>query len=60
MWLILLILLVGCSRSEVVETPPRELPQEEYTPKTKADSTDNRVPISFSVGVEGWKELIIE
>lgn len=36
---------------------------ETYTPRTKADSTatedTSRTPITFTVEVEGWKEITI-
>ena len=53
----ILLLLVGCSLSEVVDTyTPRE--PETYTPRKRAaDSTQRdtaRVPISFGVSVDNW------
>lgn len=53
----ILLLLVGCSLSEVVDTyTPRE--PETYTPrKRQTDSTQRdtaRVPISFDVSVDNW------
>ena len=53
----ILLILVGCSLSEVVDTyTPREL--ETYTPRKRAaDSTQRdtaRVPISFDVSVDNW------
>jgi hypothetical protein len=34
---------------------------EEYIPRTKSDTTEvnDSVPITFSVSVEGWKEVVI-
>ena len=51
----------SCSKSEVIV---REEPTPEpYTPRTKADSTatedTSRTPITFTVEVEGWKEITI-
>jgi hypothetical protein len=53
----ILLLLVGCSLSEVVDTyTPRE--PETYTPRKRVtDSTQRdtaRVPISFDVSVDNW------
>ena len=53
----ILLILVGCSLSEVIDAPvPKE--SETYTPrKRQTDTTQRdtaRVPISFGVSVDNW------
>ena len=55
----ILLILVGCSLSEVIDVPvQREREPETYTPRKRAaDSTQRdtaRVPISFDVSVDNW------
>lgn len=55
----ILLLLVGCSLSEVIDAPtPKEV--ETYTPRKRAADTTKRdtarVPISFDVSVDNWDE----
>lgn len=51
----------SCSKSDVIMR--EEKTPETYTPRTKADSTatedTSRTPITFTVEVEGWKEITI-
>lgn len=58
--LALAAIVFGCSKTTIIDMA-EEPEQEEYIPRTKADSTDvedtSRIPISFDVTVEGWKEL---
>lgn len=53
----ILLILVGCSLSEVLDAPVQREP-ETYTPRKRAaDSTQRdtaRVPISFDVSVDNW------
>lgn len=53
----ILLILVGCSISEVVDAPVQR-EQEVYTPrKRQTDTTQRdtaRVPISFDVSVDDW------
>ena len=58
-----LLLLAGCSMSEVIDRPePRQADTSVYVPrqrKEKVDSTivdTTRIPISFDVCVEDWEE----
>ena len=58
-----LLLLAGCSMSEVIDRPePRQADTSVYVPrprKEKVDSTyvdTTRIPISFDVYVEDWEE----
>lgn len=58
---ITLLLLAGCSMSEVIDRPePRQADTSVYVPrqrKEKVDSTyvdTTRIPISFDVYVEDW------
>ena len=57
---LIVAMVIGCSKSEVIIAPIRDV-EEEYTPRTKADTTEvnDSVPITFSVSVEGWKEITI-
>lgn len=59
---LLVAMVIGCSKSEVINAPIRVV-EEEYTPRTKADTTERedtaRVPISFTVTVEDWKEIVV-
>lgn len=58
--LLAVALIWSCSKTTIIDM--REDPEEEvYTPRTKADSTEtedtSRIPISFDVSVEGWKDV---
>ena len=56
----LVIGILGCSKSEVLMLDEGE--EEVYVPRrVKSDTTDvgDSVPITFSVSVEGWKEIEI-
>ena len=52
----------SCSKSTILDRVEEKTP-ETYTPRTKADSTatedTSRTPITFTVEVEGWKEITI-
>lgn len=54
---LLVAMVIGCSKSEVLNAPTR-IVEEEYTPRTRVDTTSKedttRAPISFTVDVEGW------
>lgn len=54
--MILLLLLLGCSRSEVINEPPRECVDTMLT-RARNDTTERRIPIGFGVTVEGWEEI---
>lgn len=49
----------SCSKSEVIMREEKVI--EPYYPRTKADSAEvaDSVPITFSVSVEGWNEIVI-
>lgn len=55
-------LIWSCSKSTILDCVEENTP-EPYTPRTKADSTatedTSRTPITFTVEVEGWKEITI-
>jgi hypothetical protein len=56
----LVIGILGCSKSEVLMID--EEVEEVYVPRrVKSDTTDveDSVPITFTVSVEGWKEVVI-
>lgn len=55
----ILLLLVGCSLSEIVDLrQPEEEQTEPYYPRMRKDTTEKadsgRVPISFDVSVDNW------
>lgn len=56
-------LIWACSKSTIIDQAELEEVPEAYTPRTKADSTatedTSRTPITFTVEVEGWKEITI-
>ena len=51
----------SCSKSDVIMREGKAI--EPYYPRTKSDSTatedTSRTPITFTVEVEGWKEITI-
>ena len=55
----LVIGILGCSKSEVLMLDEEK--EEVYIPRTKSDTTEvnDSIPITFSVSVEGWKEVVI-
>ena len=57
--LLALALFHSCSKSEVIMREEKAI--EPYMPRTKSDTTavNDSVPITFSVSVEGWKEITI-
>lgn len=54
--ILLLLLLLGCSRSEVINEPPRECVDTMFT-RARNDTTERRIPIGFGVTVEDWEEI---
>lgn len=59
--LLLLLMLCGCSKSVVIETPvTRASDTTTYTPRTKDTTNTSFVPIQFEVGVEEWKDVETE
>ena len=54
--LLLLLLLLSCSRSEVINEPPRKEVDTMVT-RARVDTTEKRRPIGFGVAVEGWEEI---
>ena len=55
--LIVFALLLGCSKSFVVEQPRVEADTTEYIPRRLPDRGNTGEAITFSVEVEGWKEV---
>lgn len=60
-----LLLLAGCSMSEVIDRPePRQADTSVYVPRQRKDTArvdstivdTTRIPISFDVYVEDWEE----
>ena len=49
----------SCSKSDIMMREEKAI--EPYYPRTKWDTTavNDSVPITFSVSVEGWKEIVI-
>ena len=60
---VLLTIYISCSKSTIIDTyTPRDIDTSVYTPRTKVDTTskqDSLTPITFTVTVEGWEEIII-
>lgn len=56
--LLLLLLLLGCSRSEVINEPPKKEVDTMFT-RARNDTTEKRIPIGFVVTVEDWEEIDI-
>ena len=55
--LIVFALLLGCSKSFVVEQPRVEADTTEYVPRRLPNRGNTGEAITFSVEVEGWKEV---
>lgn len=56
--LLALAIFHSCSKSDVIMREEKAI--EPYYPRTKSDTTavtDSLDPITFSVSVEGWKEV---
>lgn len=61
---VLFILYVACSKSTIIDVyTPKVKDTTVYTPRTKVDTTSKedtaKVPITFTVTVEGWNEIEI-
>lgn len=61
-WIVLLLLLCGCSKSVVIDMPKtRAADTTEYIPIERNDTTETSdVPIGFDVSVEGWEDTEID
>ena len=55
-WILVLIILSCCSRSEVINEPYRQETDTTYTKVAKEKEKPNK-PIGFGVSVEGWEEI---
>lgn len=54
--IILLLILLSCSKSEVVEMPPQTKSIDTtYIPRIKAD-TVKKIPIKFEVTIKDWED----
>jgi len=54
---IILLLLAGCSKSEVLmELPQMEIRDTTYTPRVKSTDTTDRHPIRFDVHITDWED----
>lgn len=53
--------VIGCSKTTIIDMVEEPIP-ETYTPRTKADTTEvnDSVPITFSVSVEGWNDIVLD
>lgn len=56
---LVLVSIISCSKSTIIDMAiPRNIDTSVYTPRTRVDTTSKedttRVPISFTVDVEGW------
>ena len=60
---VLLTIYISCSKSTIIDSyKPRDIDTSVYTPRVKSDTTnkqDSLTPITFTVTVEGWEEIII-
>lgn len=52
--ILLLLPLLGCSRSEVINEPPRKVDDTMFT-RARNDTIERRIPIGFGVTVEDWE-----
>lgn len=61
-WIVLLLLLCGCSKSVVIDMPKtRAADTTEYIPIERKDTTETSgVPVTFDVSVEGWEDTEID
>ena len=59
--LVVVALIWSCSKSTIIDMVDSDSVPEEYIPRTKSDTTEvcDSVPITFTVSVEDWKEVII-
>lgn len=57
--ILLLLILYGCSMSEVVEQSPQTKSVDTIYIK-KADTIDRRIPIRFDITIEDWKDERID
>ena len=56
--LIILLLLAGCSKSEVVSIPTQmEIRDTTYTPRSKSTDTTKRYPIQFDIHITDWEDV---
>ena len=55
-WIVIILLLSGCSYSEVINAPRSETQDSTYVTRTKTDTME-RHPIGFGVTLEEWEEL---
>lgn len=59
--LVVAALIWSCSKTTIIDQAAPEKTPETYTPRTKSDSTatedTSRIPITFGVTVEGWKDV---
>lgn len=68
LWLILAVIgmILSCNKSEILYMSPTAVAADTtaYVPRKRAkdreEADTTREPITFSVTVEGWKELTIE
>lgn len=60
---VLLTIYISCSKSTIIDTyTQRDIDTSVYTHRVKSDTTskhDSLTPITFTVTVEGWEEIII-
>lgn len=59
---VLLATIISCSKSTIIDIAiPRDLDTSKYMVRSKVDTTERNdsVPITFTIEVEGWKEIEI-
>lgn len=54
-WIVIILLLSGCSYSEVLNTPRSKTQDTTYVTRTKTDTTE-RKEIGFNITLEDWIE----
>lgn len=59
--LVVVALIWSCSKSTIIDMVESDSVPEEYIPRTKSDTAEvnDSIPITFSVSVEGWNEVVI-
>ena len=59
-WIVLLLLLCGCSKSVVIDMPKTRAADTTYIPREIDTTHTSDVPIGFDVSVEGWEDIEID
>lgn len=59
--LVVVALIWSCSKSTIIDMVDEPAPEKYVPRRVKSDTTDvgDSVPITFTVSVEGWNEVVI-